>query len=167
MSEQHHHTEARLRALFDATAVEPDRETLDRLARGAARIPERRGWAATSLWAFGLAAAASLALWLALERGFEQPSTAARVLPHPTVAWEQPLEVPPIDEVALEDEDDDGLLLVVGDDAALDEGLIVDSPLAALEASPFESPLALLDLLAVPEDPATRERWSSALARVR
>jgi hypothetical protein len=144
------HDDEELKALFDQTAHEPEREQLERLARFAAQVPAR----AVPAWkrwlrrapALGLALAGAtvLALWLGsasmrLELGF----------PHPSVA--------PSDEDIAPIEDEDPLAL----DVEEDDAFVLDDPLAALDMG-GESPLALLDLLAIPEDDAELDSWSDA-----
>jgi len=56
-------------------------------------------------------------------------------------------------------EEDDPFALEVPED----DEFMIDDPLAALDDNGGESPLALLDLLAIPEDDAALDTWSEAM----
>jgi hypothetical protein len=147
----------KLGALFDKTAPEPEREQLERLARFAAQVPSR----AVPAWkrwlrrapalGLALAGAAALAMWLGAA-----PLSLDGAFPNPSVTMiEEPFE----DEAPIEAEDP--LALVVDED----DEFVLDDPLAALEIAGGESPLALLDLLALPEGDEELDSWSDAYER--
>ena len=142
--------EERLQRLFDATAEAPEGDRLDRLARFAAQVPSRRvpvwkRWLQrTPALALAFAGVTVLALWM----GRTRPLAVELGLPHPSANVVEPAA-----------EDDDPLALEVPED----DEFMIDDPLAALDENGGESPLALLDLLALPEDDAALDSWSEAM----
>ena len=142
--------EERLQRLFDATAGAPEGDRLDRLARFAAQVPAQRAplwkrWLRrTPALALAFAGVTVLALWM----GRARPLAVELGLPHPSANVVEPAP-----------EEDDPFALQVDED---DEFMIED-PLAALDDNGGESPLALLDLLALPEDDAALDSWSEAM----
>ena len=145
--------EERLKRLFDATAGEPDRDRLDRLARFAAQVPARR----VPVWKRWLRRAPALALAfagvtvLALWMGRARPLAVELGFPHPSANVQS-------SENGAGEEDDPFALVVTEDDE-----FMIDDPLAALDDNGGESPLALLDLLALPEDDEALDSWSEAM----
>ena len=142
--------EERLQRLFDATAEAPEGDRLDRLARFAAQVPSRRApvwkrWLRrTPALALAFAGVTVLALWM----GRTRPLAVELGLPHPSANVVEPAA-----------EEDDPLALEVPED----DEFVIDDPLAALDDNGGESPLALLDLLALPEDDAALDSWSEAM----
>jgi hypothetical protein len=143
--------EERLQRLFDATAGAPEGERLDRLARFAAQVPARhvpvwkRWLRRTPALALAFAGVTVLALWM----GRTRPLAVELGLPHPSAnVVEEPVA-----------EEDDPFALEVPED----DEFMIDDPLAALDDNGGESPLALLDLLAIPEDDAALDTWSEAM----
>jgi hypothetical protein len=155
--------ELQLRALFDATAEEPSPETLHRLARTAAQIPERhavsplRAWLRRLVPAIALAATATAA-WLLLAPPDEGDGTP---VPRPTLAMSQSAPAPPVEPtpaVPLIDEEQQDLALAVLS-AALEEdpdedlGGELDDPLASLGMEAVDAhPMDALAALFPPDD---------------
>ncbi len=157
----------RLQELFDATAVEPSREQLDRLARVAAQVPTTAGrsWLATHLAGWrgallgGVAVAAAAAIVVLLMRQpAQQPVAVDSARPETTTA--------PLESRAPQPEQPQAI-------AALDEGLIEvaeqmlgEDPLSSLDQGPEGSPLLALDLLYGPGEAAfaNPEAWSKLYA---
>jgi len=147
--------ERRLQALFDATAAEPSQPQLDRLARGAATIPEqqpRLSWRWLRIGApLALAAALALGVWLSREQGPQGlPAGPIAEGSGQTVPTAPPSTTEPsdeeLDELALDFDLDDGD----------DDMIALDDPLAALDfgSAAMFSPGSLLDLLDPPDEDA-------------
>jgi hypothetical protein len=161
-----------LKALFDATAEEPSREVLDRLARHAATVPDRApvgvlGWVRTRWWSPLVLAAATLTVvagaWLVL-RSPETPDGAPVAATTPAPA-EAPL--PDDDAFAFDDatQADMESAVVMLDATPLDEALADDDldPLAALDVGQPVDGLGLFDVLIAPDGDDEFDRWAAAL----
>ena len=156
--------ERELQALFDATAEEPSPDTLHRLARVAAQIPEtRKAPSPVLLWlrrlvpVVGIAAAAAAGWFLLAGEGSENgppqtpslgesPRTAMTASPPGDDEGKDDGDVLPI----LDDEDVDAVLALldvpVETDDLLDDAS--DDPVAALDLTPSSGdPFDALDAL--------------------
>ena len=162
----------RLQALFDATAVEPSREQLDRLARVAAQVPEAagRGWLASRLTGWrgallgGLAvAAAAVVVVLWMRQPARQPGAPAAAVesarPETSAAPPTSAEAPPDERPQAIATLDEGLIEVA-------EHMLGEDPLSSLDQGPDSSPLLALDLLYGPGEAAVAnpEAWSELYA---
>jgi hypothetical protein len=167
-----------LKALFDATAEEPSREVLDRLARHAALVPERAprgvlGWLRQRWWsplALGFAAVTVAAVaWIVMRTPGQPPGrsvapVAQLTAPQPSSSAAQPDELLAFaDETTVEELESTMVMLETTPlEDALDDGDDLD-PLAALDVGrPLEG-FGLFDVLIAPDDDAEFERWAGAL----
>lgn len=166
MSNEEHHDEERLRALFDETAVDASDEALHRMARRAALIPEQAvapWWRRVAPWAaIAVAAAAALAIVV----GRDAPSVAPNApiashrdaTPAPDVAPDVAPQTAPYETVRDEEVE---AWLALADDETLAEDDSSD-PLAALGDGSGE--FDALDMLFGTDDDAGLELLIDAYA---
>ena len=167
--------ELELQALFDATAEEPSREALHRMARQAAQIPEQHPrvspvtrWLRRLAPALALTAAAT-AGWFLLADPEPTPGPPAPKVAVTTDGTATPLSPDPARVPLLDEEQEEMALAVLDGEVDVDPdeelGDSLDNPLASLDmaGAAMGHPLDSLDVLFPGEDDDDLELYGDAL----